>query len=426
MNTITEKKQELVEAVYFLSDIIGSKVFNRDGRKIGKLKDVAIRGDEKLPVVTHFIVKRPFGEKPLLIPWAKVAEVTPRRIVVALESMERYEGEPDPSQVLLDDHILDKKVLDMDDNEVDVVYDVKLVLRNHILYVTDVDFSRYALFKRLHLKPVMKLLFGDTALLKKETLSWSYVQPLPEDIGRFRGNVKLKVLKEKLPEIHPVDMADILEELTKEQRLAIFNELETEHASDTLEEIEPRVQRELISSIKKERAVELINDMTPAQAADILAILPAAEADEIMKLMDRENVQKIEYMLERHEEKIINFSTSHFIKLPPGMKAGEVMLQFREIARDMDEIMYLYVIGEKDTLLGVVDLKEVLKAKPDEKLDEIMTANVISLNPENTLLEASEMFSRYSFRAIPITDEHERILGVVPYRDIMNLKHKFV
>ncbi|MDA8086137.1 MAG: CBS domain-containing protein [Nitrospiraceae bacterium] len=55
-----------------------------------------------------------------------------------------------------------------------------------------------------------------------------------------------------------------------------------------------------------------------------------------------------------------------------------------------------------------------------------MTANVISLNPENTLLEASEMFSRYSFRAIPITGENDVILGVVPYRDIMNLKHRFV
>ncbi|MDA8387997.1 MAG: CBS domain-containing protein [Nitrospiraceae bacterium] len=426
MNTVTEKKPELVEAVYFLSDLIGIKVFNRDGKKIGRLQDMAIREDEKLPVVTYFVVKRPFGEKPLLIPWAKVAEVNPWEVIVGLESIGRYEGEPDPSQVLLNDHVLDKKVLDLDDNEVDIVYDIKLVLRNRILYVTDVDFSRYALFKRLGLKPVMKLLFGSTVLMKKETLSWSYVQPLPEHIGRFRGNVKLKVLKEKLPEIHPVDLADILEELTQEQRLAIFNELDTEHASDTLEEIEPRVQRELISSIKKERAAELLNDMTPAQAADILAILPASEAEELLKLIDSENARKIGFLLEKHEEKIINFSTSHFIKLPPGMKAGHVLLHFREIATDMDEITYLYIVNEGDVLLGVVDLKEVLKADPEERLDEIMTTSVISLEPANTLLEAAEMFSRYSFRAIPITGDNDVILGIIPYRDIMNLKHRFV
>ncbi|HXW68561.1 MAG TPA: CBS domain-containing protein [Dissulfurispiraceae bacterium] len=424
MNTTIERKPELVEAVYFLSDIIGTKVFDHD-RKIGKLRDIAIRENEKLPTVTHFIIHRPFGHKPLMVPWERVSLVTPREIIVDLESVEQYEGEPAESQVLLNDHILDKKVLDMDDNEIDVVYDVKLVLCNKILYVTDVDFSRYALLKRLGLKPLMKLL-GKSDLLKKETLSWSYVQTLPEDIGMFKGNVKLNVLKAKLPEIHPVDLADILEELNEEQRLAIFNELETEHASDTLEEIEPRVQRELIASIKKERAAELINDMTPAQAADILAILPAEEADEILKLINKENVQKIQYMLDKHEENIINFSTSHFIKLPPHTQVSQVLLQFREIARDKDTIMYLYIVDEKDTLLGVVDLREVLQAKVDAKLGEIMTTNVISLNPGNTLLEASEMFSRYSFRAIPVTDEHDVILGVIPYRDIMNLKHRFV
>ena len=327
--------------------------------------------------------------------------------------------------MLLNDHVLDKKVLDMDDNEIDVVYDVKLVLRNRILYVTDVDFSRYALLKRLGLKPLVRLL-GNSDLLKKETLSWSYVQPLPENIGIFKGNVKLNVLKDKLPEIHPVDLADILEELNEEQRLAIFNELETEHASDTLEEIEPRVQRELISSLKKERAAELINDMTPAQAADILAVLPASDADDILKLIDQENAQKIQYMMDKHEENIINFSTSRFIKLPPRTQVSQVLLQFREIARDKDEIMYLYIVDEKETLVGVVDLKEVLQAKVDAKLEDIMTTSVISLNPENTLIEASEMFSRYGFRAIPVTDDHDGILGVVPYRDIMNLKHRFV
>jgi len=425
MNTLIEKKQETVEAVYFLSDLVGTKVLN-GGKRIGKLQDIVIIEQGKLPVVTHIIVHRPFGRKPLLIPWERVVAVNVKQTIVDLEIIEQYEAEPAESQVLLNDYIVDKKVLDMDDNEVDVVYDIKLALRNRVLYVTDVDFSKYALFKRLGLKSLMKLLFGDSDFIKKDTLSWSYVQPLPKQLGSFKGDVKLTVLKEKLLEIPPVDLADILEELSGEQRLAIFNELETEHASDTLEEIEPRVQRQIISSIKKERAAELINAMTPAQAADILAILPGSDADEILKLIDKENAEKIQYMLDKQDEKIINLSTSHFIKLPPHTTVSRVLEQFREIARDMDEIMYLYIVDEKDVLLGVVDLKEVLKANVDDKLADIMTTNVIDLNPENTLLEAAEMFSRYSFRAIPVTDENKVILGVIPYRDIMNLKHRFV
>ncbi len=425
MNILNEKNHELAESVYFLSDMIGTKIFYNE-KKIGKLRDIAIREHEKLPTVTHLYVSRPFGHKPLMIPWGNVTDISPCGIVVDLPALEQFEGEPAESQVLLNDHILDKKVLDMDDNEVDVVYDVKLVLRGKVLYVTDVDFSRYALFKRLGLKPIMKLLFSGTNLLKKETLSWSYVQPLPEDIGRFRGAVKLRILKDKLSDIHPMDLADILEELNEEQRLAIFNELETEHASDTLEEIEPRVQRTLISSIKKERAAELINDMTPAQAADILSILPAQEADEILALLEKENAEKIHHMLDKQEEKIINLSTSHFIKLSPDMKVSEVLSQFRDLAKDKDEIAYIYAVDEKGTLMGVLDLKEVLQAELDDKLADIMTTSVISLKPDSTLDEAAETFARYNFRSLPIVDEREVILGIILYRDVMNLKHRFV
>jgi CBS domain-containing protein/sporulation protein YlmC with PRC-barrel domain len=414
-----------LERVFRLSDIIGRKVL-LDGKKVGKLADIIILETEKIPEVTHFWIRRPFGYKSLLVPLEKIKEIKDSEIIIEAASIEHYENEPGTSQILLRDHILDKKVLDLDDNEVEVVYDVKLVQRNGKLYVSEVDFSKYGLLRRLGLKWVAKFIYGLAEKIKKETLSWTYVQPLPEHLGSFSGNVKLKVLKEKLPEIHPVDLADILEELDHGQRLAIFNELDTQHASDTLEEIEPRVQRDLISSIRKERAAELINDMTPAQAADILAILPAAETDEIIALMDKDNAQKIQFILDKHEEKISNFSTSYFIKLPAKTRVSQVLLQYRDIARDKDEIMYLYIVAEEDKLLGVVDLKEVLQANLDETLEDIMTTNVISLHPDNTLLEAAEMFSRYSFRAIPIVDDNNVISGVILYRDIINLKHRFV
>ena len=106
-------------------------------------------------------------------------------------------------------------------------------------------------------------------------IPWTCIQPLPTNIGRFKGNVKLNVLKEKLSEIHPVDLADILEEMDHDQRVMVFSTLDHEQATDTLEEIEPKVQREIISSLSTEKVVQLINDMTPGQAADILSVLPS-------------------------------------------------------------------------------------------------------------------------------------------------------
>jgi len=413
---------------FFLSEIVGRKVIF-EGKQIGKLQDIVIFETETIPEVTHFIIGRPFGYQSLLVPWKKISEVNHDEIMISMENIEKYEKEPTQSQVLLKDHIMDKKVLDMDDNELEVVYDVKLVMSNNKLYVTEVDSSKYGLLRRIGLKWLANFIYSLASKIKTDTIPWTYVQPLPENIGSFKGNVKLKVLKEKLLDIHPADLADILEELAPDQRLALFSELDMEHASDTLEEIEPRVQRDLISSLEKGRTVELISDMTPGQAADILAILPASESEEILDLIakdDQENAQKIEFILEKQDEKILNFATSHFFKFSPETTVKQALEDFHNTAKDKDVIMYIYVIDEEEKLLGISDLKELLQAEPEDILENIMTTHIIHLTPESTLLDASKLFVRYLFRALPIMNEEETLLGVVPYRDIMNLKHRFI
>ena len=259
------------------------------GKRIGKLSDIVIKEGGKIPEVTHIYVTRSFGNPPLMIPWEKVASLATTETVVDIETIKQYAGEPEKEAILLKDHILDKKILDTEGREVEVVYDVKLVLRNNKLYVSDVDLSRYGLLRRIHLGSVANFIYNLAAKIKNQTISWTYIQPLPTQIGSFRGDVKLNILKEKLSEIHPVDLADILEELDSEQRTMLFNQLDTEKASDTLEEIDPIVQRDLISSLKKEKVVQLINEMTPGQAADILAVLPYADAKPLLRSLKQDN-----------------------------------------------------------------------------------------------------------------------------------------
>ena len=407
-----------LEHEFFLGEILGRKVYLKS-EKTGRLDDLVIVETGRIPEVTHLVVSRSFGYPSLLLPWDKIALISNTEIVADVVNAGDYEKAPPAGSILLKDHILDKKILDMDDHEAEVVYDVKLVLQNGKLYASEVDFSRYRLLRRLGLKKLANFMVehNETA-----TVSWMYVQPLPEHIGSFSGSVKLKVLKDKLHDIHPVDLADILEELDSHQRMAIFSELEPEHASDTLEEIEPRVQRELISAMKLEAAAKLINEMSPAQAADILAILPTAEADAILKLIDKDSAPTVQQIIEGHDENILLFATQQYVKMPESAPVGDVLKDYREIVRNMDVDMYVYVTDAKDTLRGVVDLRELIAAEPGQIIGEIMTDNVISLNPDETLQDAVDMFGRYGFRAIPVTDNEERLLGVVSFDDIKGIK----
>lgn len=417
--------QNRVNQNYMLSDLIGLRALI-DGRKIGTLDDIIVTDAPRLPEVTHVRIARSFGYPALLVPWSCVGDISGRNIVLTITDTKPFEAEPVQGQVRLKDHLLDKKVLDCNDDEVEIVYDIKLVARNGKLFVTDVDCSRAAFLRRIGLKPVANFIRSLAATIRDDTIPWSYVQQLPEDIGAFRGNVKLSVLKEKLPEIHPVDLADILEELDHDERIALFSQLDTEHASDTLEEVEPRVQRDLVASLTKARAAELINDMTPAQAADFMAVLPGSEADAILGLIEPDEASKVRNLLEHHEDKISDLATKHFISFAPDVEIRKVLNQYRSRAKKADVVVYIYVVGDDNKLLGVIDIKGLLRADPSERLADQMKTNVVTLTTESTIREAAKLFARYSFRALPVVDDREAIVGVVPYRDVMELKHQYI
>ena len=408
-----------------LSDILNVPVL-KSGKKIGALNDLVIVETAKIPEVRSLYVTRSFGKPSLLIPWEHVHTLTGRGIEVTISDVESYESEPAEDVILLRDYVLDKKVIDLEENEVEVVYDIRLVLRNKKLYVTDVDTGKAARLRRLGFGFMTRILYSAADPEAEQMIPWTCIQPLPTNIGRFKGNVKLNVLKENLSDIHPVDLADILEEMDHEQRVMIFSSLDHDQASDTLEEIEPKVQREIISSLSTEKVVQLINDMTPGQAADILSVLPSSEAHVILDAMNAESARKVQAIINRQEEKVIHYTTQKILKFPPDTIVEYVQNDYPRHARDKDVIMYIYVVDEQDHLLGVVDLKELLQADDKAFLRDVMVENVITLSTGSTLKEGAQEFARYGFRALPVVDEENHLFGVIPYRDVMNLTHHFV
>lgn len=415
---------------FYLTDLMGARVTWR-GKKIGSLADLIIvegpaggPAGGNFPEVTKLFVGRPFGDTPLLIPWSFVKVIQEDEVVVAIDEIKKFERSGGTAEIMLKDHILDKKVLDIEGREVEVVYDIKLVLRNGKLLVTDANISKYRLVRRLGLKWFANVLYAARPKEKDKKIPWEFVQPLPTSMSSFRGDVKLKVLKEKLDDIHPADLADIIEELDPDQRLAVFNELPAARASDTLEEIDPSVQRDMVAALNKEKVSDLINKMTPGQAADVLSVLPFDEARDILGRLPPEGARKIKAILEKQEEKAINYTTDKIIRLVPGLTVGQALTEYYSLARGKDIIMYLYIV-ENGRLNGVADLKELLRASESARLAEVMIPNVVTLSVGSTLKDAYAMFTHYDFRALPVVGKENELLGVVPYRDVMNLKHRF-
>ncbi|MDD4652219.1 MAG: CBS domain-containing protein [Methanothrix sp.] len=415
----------LPENTYFLSDVLKAKI-TIGGKKIGKLSDLVIMDREKVAEVIHLVISRPFGNPSLVVPWEKIRLFETKEIAIDLDNVEKFACKIPEGFILLSDHIMDKKILDMEDNDVELVYDIKMVIKNNKLYVTDVDPASFARLRRLGLSWLADLFHKGIDRSEDKLIPWLYVQPLPMDLGSFTGNVKLKILKEKLNDLPPVDLVEILEDLDHEQRVAVINQLDTEQASDALEEIGSNMQREIISSLKKEKVAQLLDIMTPGQAADVLSVLAFEDRKAIMKLMDEENIDKIKAILGKLQDTIINIITEKYIRVSPDEIVEIAQNNYPRIAKDKDEVMYLFVVDAADKLLGVIDVKDLLRSDDRALLKDIMVKSVITLKEENTLGEASAMFSRYDFRALPITDRDDKMVGVVRYRDVTQLTHHFL
>ena len=417
----TAQQQGRLPRFFFITELIRDKVIQAKGDnrvELGRLVDLEIRLGRLYPEVVNLIVGRSFGRPPLEVPFSWVTSIDTHRSVVEVPAGEKVrEFDPESSRILVKDMILDKKIIDTDEYEVEIVYDIHLLQAEGRMLVVHVDVTKAGMLRRLHFGWLARMIWGEVK--DTELLPWKYVQSLPTDIDRFHGNVKLTVSREKISDIHPADLADILEELSGEERMAVFNTLDTETAADTLEEAEPRVQRELVASLRRDRLAELFHTMTPAQIADILEILPRVDAEALKKGLTTEEVSKVSELLDAHDVKLPSLATERFLALPDSALVRQALTRFRSRTKRYDVIMYVYITTAEGTLKGVVDIRELIQNRSDETLRNIMTEQVVTLAPTDTLADAASEFSKYGFRALPMVDEDRKLLGVVRYKDLL-------
>ncbi len=428
MNAETKTPEKFLR----LSELLGAEARAAGGR-IGELEDLLVVDKDAAALVTHARVSRPYGRPSLNIPWDKIRGLTRDGLdaQVSAAEVEAFTAPPPSGTIPLKDFVLDKKILDVDEREVEVVYDILLGSRRGALYAVEVDISAFARLSRLGLGWLAKILYRSSAdspqgaerRRERRTVPWGYVQALPVNLGSLKGDLKLKVLKDQLSKIPSVDVADILEELEGGQRLAVFQQLETDHASDALEELNPKFQRDVIAALKKERAAQLIQAMTPGQAADLMAVLPRAQAEEILPLLSARKADKVRRILGEQEARIADFASADFLRFAPETTVAQARELLRKAARERgrDALLYLYVLDAAGKLSGIAALADLILAEDESTLGSIMRSTFVSLPSSGSLKDAAEVFHHYGFRALPVLDDAGAMVGVLPRRDVPGL-----
>ncbi|HSB82155.1 MAG TPA: CBS domain-containing protein [Candidatus Methylomirabilis sp.] len=380
----------------------------------GKLTDLVFALKEPYPEAAGIYLEHGWGKPTEFVPWERVLRIEDDAIFVTPAA----QAGPYPpfvdqaGWILLDHHLMGRTILDMDGRRIEVVNDVHLLEAKGHLLLVHVDTSFNGFLRRWGL--------GRVRAIKEDLISWRYVQPLSVEDAVTTDNVSLSVTRRQLKELPSEDLADALEQLTGSEQAALFSALDSEKAADTLMEAEPRAQRQLIANLRKERARQILGEMSVPQLANLFSVLPHDDTTELMGLLPGESVQRIQAILDEREAKAGELLSAEFVSFPKEATVGQVLERVRRSELDPHHVSYIYVVAPEGKILqGVVDLRELLLARDEATLGDIMASPVVSAEEGNTQEDLVQIFAKYQYRMIPVVDPQDRILGVIRYKDVM-------
>jgi Mg2+ transporter MgtE len=253
--------------------------------------------------------------------------------------------------------------------------------------------------------------------LPRGIIPWHLVEP----IASGPGAVRLTIPHQKLALLHPADIADVVEEMTADERIAVFQQLDLETAAEALQEVEPEMQAAIVSDLPEERAADILEEMDPDEAADLLQDLPEERREELVELMDKEEAQDVEELLTHPEDSAGGIMTSDYVSLAGELTAAQAIDQLRERKPDPELTYYLYVVDAEEKLEGVLSLRDLVVAPPETKVRAIMDPHVLKVAAETPKEEVAALIAKYDLLALPVVDARGKLIGTVTVDDVVEL-----
>ena len=233
-------------------------------------------------------------------------------------------------------------------------------------------------------------------------------------------NRQYKELKTELENMHPVDIAEMLEEFDEKQVLLIFRLLCKDEAAETFTEMNSDMQEMLINALTDSEIKEVMDEMYLDDTVDVLEEMPANVVDRLLMATDEETRQQINTLLNYPEDSAGSIMNVEYIAFQKDMTVEEAILKIRQVGLNRETIYTCYVT-EKRKLIGVVSLKELLVSGDNRLIEEIMETNLLYVNTHDDQEEAAAMINKYGLIAIPVVDKEMRMVGIVTVDDAIDV-----
>jgi magnesium transporter len=397
----------------FFSEALKRPVFDQHGDVVGRVCDAAVIKGDPLPKIATILVRR--GGRVFRIAWNDFA-IFNRRILSLQRDAEALGPYDRGDDLLLVRDVLDKQIVDVNGVKVVRVNDIRLEGHNGDAVLSAVDVGIRGLLRRLGIERRSEQILTFLKLpLPWNLITWNYIQPLSTELKA----ITLTVPRQMVSALHPADIAEIINQVSREEGAALFTDLDTKTAAEALSEVEPQRQAELITGLDAERAADIIEEMPPDEASDVLGDLPAEKAKEILERVDLDEAREIQELLAYDENTAGGLMTTAFVAYPPETTAMKAIERFRTDAASVEHAYHIYVVAPDQRLVGVISLRELLLAEPGATLAVVAKAKPRTAPPETDPKAIAASIAKYDLIALPIVDATGHLLGVVTIDDVI-------
>ena len=246
---------------------------------------------------------------------------------------------------------------------------------------------------------------------------------LADTIRRLVRRGATRNISRVIGKVRPEDVAQTLDLLTPPEQFEVFQIAFSDFqdvAGEVLVSMKPGPLLGLLEQLEPEQIASLVRPMQMDDAVAIVDFLPEDVKARVVELVEKSDGDELQTQLTYADDSAGRIMNTEFFALSEDTTVGQAISRLRQLG-EVEMIFYLYVIDEEGDLAGVTSLRQLLLADPSERLAEIMNRAVIRVNTETDQEEVAQLASRYDFLAIPVTDETNRLVGIITVDDVIDI-----
>jgi len=403
------------------TEVLGAQTYDSAGNFVGRVMEMFIVPDEQPNRVSRLLIGR--GKYRALIAKAEqIASVEPGRVGLTTDESALELYQPSESWLAVRKDLLDQQIIDTHGRKVVRVNDVDLADQrnngNTELRVAQVDVGLPGAVRRL-----LQGLVPPTGIrriqekLPRRVILWEFVNLIEPDPLR---RVKLRLSSDRLAQLHPADLAEIMEELSPAERESIIESLDEETAAETLAELDKRLQTQVVEKLDPEKAADIIEEMNPDEAADLIQNLEPETSMEVLEEMDRQDAREVQQLLRFREDTAGGMMNTELVVVGEDATRGEVVdyIRFHEIS--LNQLDNIVLINKDAQLAGTVPVARLVLSSADQRMSELAFEPLLSLPTDASDKDVFELFDKYNLRSLTVVDPANVPIGAITVDDVVS------